>query len=631
MLPRFVPLMLVFCWCQSPLTPLAHADIQGPDKKKGPAGAPAIFPMTVTAVRGQPLVIELKGVSSAGEISFKIASKAKLGKVEGLRRVDRDRSAVTYTAPLDTTGSTDEFTYNAQATGTPVSEPEKVTVRITDAAPKLEVQDVADAGRVVMGHPKEVLVRIRNAGNAAWSTTVPAPKGWRWLKPEGGAFDLAPGATGDFSIQCESLSPASLDESIVLAGERKLRFKANIVAPFAASGLVTLKWNGQSRTRTGNIEIQNLDREAPVTVKVAGPELLTLPESLAVEADKKGGIAVTLAEHFAEPFNGKIKLTGRGWTQEVQVKASPSPALLKVTSGASPDNEVPFGKLDAESIKSAKRTVTVLNEGGTVAQVTTGELKAFRIETPPPAGGISIPPGGEADIVLLPPNDTIGTHREVLALTDGDSRIELQLTAGVPDSAIAATPGNIAGQQLNKDARRLTMPRPPRTQSQKIREAVQNMEGAFASDGKEDPKVPRVNAVEPEIGPDSATFTWDLPPGDGWKFLLYYAAIEKRSDGRPVKMRYPCGDEVTYKINGRKASATATGLQPNRWYKYSIQTIAPDGRASVLGREFGIQLSTPMKSHFEEYWLWYLAGGVGGAAGGYWLRKKWNEPISAVS
>jgi hypothetical protein len=72
-------------------------------------------------------------------------------------------------------------------------------------------------------------------------------------------------------------------------------------------------------------------------------------------------------------------------------------------------------------------------------------------------------------------------------------------------------------------------------------------------------------------------------------------------------------------------------MLPAVWYDYSVQTIAPDGRNSMLGREFRFQLSTPLPSHWQEYWEWYVAGIVLATGAGYWLRKKWKEPISALA
>jgi len=303
-----------------------------------------------------------------------------------------------------------------------------------------------------------------------------------------------------------------------------------------------------------------------------------------------------------------------------------------VVSGATGDGEVAFGKLDAESIKTTSRDIVLRNEGGSVAQVMPGPLQAFRLEMPSQGKGIALPPGEETTLVILPPLDTAGTNREKFTLADGDSRVELQLTAEVPLSAIPATPGSIAGQILIKDpAKTPVIERPVRTRSEILKSAVISSEGAFLSDGKEDKSVPVITIVEPEIqGDDSVTFSWDLPPGDGWKFRLFYTEIQRRKEGGFVKVRRPCGDEVSYSIKGRKASATVTGMQPYVWYGYSIQTISPDGRYSFPGREFRFQLSSPIPSHWQAYWEWYVSGAVFAIAIGYWLRKKWNEPISAL-
>jgi hypothetical protein len=538
---------------------------------------------------------------------------------------------VIYTAATDKTGDTDVFTYNAQATDTPASAPEKITIRISDSVPKLEIQEVADAGRIVMGHPKALTVKIRNAGNAPWAANLPAPKGWRWLKPEAGNFSLAPGATIESEIECEALTATTLDETITLPGDKKTRFRATVVTPFTAPVLVTLKWNSESRVRTGAIEVQNLDRESPVKVKATGPEWLTLPaDELTVEPDGKASLSVSIKGDFGKPFSGALKLTSGASSQIVQVKAVPAPAILRVVSGISPDGEVAFGKLDADTIKTARRSITLHNDGGTATVVTPGELKVFTLETPGSAKAIPLAPGGEATLVFLPPTDIAGTHREPFSLTDGESHVELHLTAEIPESAIPDTPGKIAGGKLL-----------PRTQPgiQKIltrsemeTRKARGQSGLSEVDGHEDPTVPRINDPYAEIlDGSSAIFSWDMPEGDGWTFKLYFPTVESVKTGGVAKMFIACGDEVKYSINGRRASATVTGLRPNVWRKFRIKTIAPDGRSSLLGKEFGVQLSDPVPTHWQEYWEWYVTGLVGGAGLFYWLRKKWREPVSAVA
>jgi hypothetical protein len=634
MFPRLALLLLVSC---QPLVTVASADINAADKKeKGPPGAPAIVPMTVHAVRGQPLEIKLAGMTRKGGIKFIIKSLPKLGTLKEAQPVQKGdlASVVTYTASMDATGDTDVFTYSAQATDTSTAEPEKVTIRISNSAARLEVQEIADAGRVVMGHPKEIALKIRNAGNAAWVRKVAAPKGWRWVKPAEGDFNLAAGTIGDFEIQCEALSPVTLDETITLQGDKKTRFRALIVAPFSAPARVALKWNGENRTRTGAVEIENYDREAAITVRVSGPVWLKFPEELKLEPDAKRELPVSISGHFDQEFSGVLKLTSGASSQDVQVKAGPSPALLRVVSGATEEGEVAFGKLDAETIKTASRDVVLRNEGGRATLVISGELKAFRLQSPPQAGkGIELAPGGEITLIILPPIDTAGTNREKFILGDGESHVELLLTAEIPASAIPATPGAIAGQELIKDPpKQPVVVRQARSKSEIIKNAIINIEGLFLSDGKEDRTIPVVNVVQPEIQTgDTITFTWDLPPGEGWTFRLCYTQVERAKAGGFVKVRRPCGDEVKYSIKGRKASATVSGMQPEVWYGYSVQTIAPNGRYSLPGREFRTQLSTPMPSHWEMYWEWYVAGAVITFALGYWLRKKWKEPISAMA
>ncbi|HEX2748271.1 MAG TPA: hypothetical protein VHM91_09765 [Verrucomicrobiales bacterium] len=628
MLPRLIPLLLVFWLCQ--IFP-ARGDINKDRKIKGPAGSPAIESMTVHAVRGIPLVIELKGKTAQGAITFKITQEPTLGKVEGVKQKDNLTGTVVYTASPDKTGETDVFTYNAQGNGTPASEPERVTIRISDAAPRLDVQEVADAGRVVMGHPKEVTFKIRNGGNGAWIAHPSAPKGWRWLKPENGNFELAAGASIECRIQCDALTATTLDETLTLPGGKKLRFRANIVSPFTAPVQYTLKWNAETLERTGILEVQNLDREAPVTVKATAPEWLTLTnDQLTVEPDGKASLPVSIKGEFSKSFNGSLKLSSGEANQEVQIKAAPAPAILRVVSGATPAGEVTFGLLDAETIKTEKRSIMVRNEGGSPALLVPGALKNFTLDTKVPPKGFPLGPGEEVALVVLPPMTTAGTNLETFTLTGVEPPIDLQLKAEVPNSAIALTAGTRAGNALGG------IPSPiarPMTRAEMDKRVTNGRDGYFPPDGHEDATVPRINIVEPQIENDNqaVTFVWDLPKGEGWKFQLYFATVERVKAGGMAKIWIPCGDEVKYTIKGGKGMATVSGLRPGVWRKFCLKTIAADGRSSLPGKDFGFQMSERAPNHFQEYWEWYVVALFGGSGLFYWLRKKWREPISAVA
>lgn len=422
------------------LTALPGGAAPGKIDPKETGGAPAVLPQKVTALRGQPLDIELKGTHRSGSLNFFLRTPPKLGKIEGAPVPTSKISAtVRYLPTPGLKGDKDEFTFAAQVPGSSTSEPATVSITISDAAPKLDTLPLVDAARVVMGHPASRVFNIRNAGNAPWKARVPAPSGWRWVQPAGGEFSIAPG--GDFrcEISCEALAVGNLDESVPLSAAAKIQFTARVVPPFSAlPGQLDLVWDGASQTRRGSVELQNFD-DRPLRVTVTGPEWAVLPPAVEIPAGAKVPVAVAAGGLFGKSLSGSVKLTAGEYSHAVGVKAAPAPAIPVITAGARSDGGVHFGKLDAATIKSAKIVLTLKNTGGSAAPLTLSALRDFRIETPP-AEGFTLAPEAETTITLLPPENVAGTFREDLTVSTGETKLKILITAGVDSSVIPLSP-----------------------------------------------------------------------------------------------------------------------------------------------------------------------------------------------
>lgn len=639
MFVRVLTFLAVLCFGQTLIAAKSKdTDVTKPNREAG--SAPVVFPpkKAISVVRGQTVEIELTGTtSSTGSMTFVIRSQPQLGTLSGKPKAKTKLTAVvSYTASPDTKGDKDKFTFAAQVPGSSMSEPATVTINITDAAPKLDFPPLVDAGRLVLGNPGVKEFVIRNTGNAPWDSKIAAPKGWRWVAPEGGVFRVAPGGEVRCEIHCEAHELTTLEESVALSVDGSIRFTARIVPPFTLlPKQLVLKWKDQTRSRDGLIEVQNLDPERALTLKVDGPEWLTVPGSLSMEADKKAELPLSVAGLFDQPLNGVVTLSVGAYSQRVEVRADPGPALLTIVPGDGEETGIHFGKLTAETLPNARRSVTVRNDGGTAAALTVEVPNHFRMATPLPAEGINVAPGADAAFVVLPPTDTAGTFRGDFVVTGGGSRAAVEFTAGIELSALKVTPGRKAEGNLNQSIRPATGVRPARTEEHKRLITRSNRDGFWISDGAEDPKLPRISVVDVEKDTgDSITVAWDLPEGDGWKFKLYYSRLDRLKTagyGDLVMVWTPCGDDVTYATSGRRASATVTNLVPLSPFKFCIQTIAADGRRSPPGKPIIYTPTIPTPTHWQKYWDWYVAGLVGLISLGYWLRKKWKEPISGVT
>ena len=626
MIPRFLLLILL---CLPALAQRRTNTAAKDDKADG--GAPAVNAQEVKVIRGKSVVIELTGTTRTNKaMTFIIRDQPKLGRfTEEKPKPSGDRSAkITYTSATDGKGAKDKFTFAAQVPGSSVCEPATVTITITDPAVRLDTIEVVEARRLVLGSPGERTFLMRNGGTAKWEAKVPAPKGWQWIAPAGGAFSLAPGAEINARISCLAVTVGALEEIVSFDADTKITFRAQIVPPFSLTAPAALVWQKETRTRTGSIELTNLDPVKPLTIQVTAPAWLKTEQEVTLAPDVKAVLHLAVDTDHGKDLTGQLKLTAGTHSESVEIKAAPSPALLTVTGGLDEHYGLHFGRLTAGSLIKAKRPFVVLNEGGAPATVTLKVPEHFTLEPPLAAEGKPLAPGAEVTFTLLPPKQTAGTFKAELLIEGGDDIVTIECSAGIDPSAIPPLPGKLAGIRLEqsrpKGAVRI------RTAEDQKRNVMVNFYGAYFGDGTEDEKMPRIDVVE--IAADTGeevTFAWDLPEGDGWKFQLLRAAYRRLANGDPGKVWDPCGDEVKYTVEGRRATATVSELPPHMPFNFCIQTIAADGRHSFPGKPISYRPFPPDPSHWQEYRAFY-----GGAAAllialGWWLRKKWLQPLSA--
>jgi hypothetical protein len=627
MIPRFL-LLLLLC-----LPAQAQRRTEKPDKdSKADGGAPGVYAQEVNVVRGRSVDITLRGSTrTSADISFIIRDKPKLGRLadEKPKQKDPSHAIVTYTASPEGKGKKDTFTFAGQVPGSSVGEAQTVTIHITDPAVRLDTIETVEVKRAVLGQPAERTFPIRNGGSAPWEAKLPAPKGWKWIHPAEGAFRLAPGAEIDARISCLAAAVGAHAEELDLKEGRKITFRSNVVAPFALSaGLEELAWQKETRTRTGSIELSNMDEANALTVKIEAPEWLKVEKEVTVEPGKKSLLLLAVEADHGKERTGRVKLTAGGHTEFLDLKAPSSPAVLTVINGLDERLGLHFGRLTALSLPNAKRPFTVLNEGGAPATVKLRVPEHFTLEKPLPEDGQSLAPGAETTFTLVPPKNTAGTFKAELIIEGGDDLVAVECSAGIDPSALPPMPGKLAGLRLIQGRKGSIRVLTPEDQMRQLALT----KGATVVDGTEDISVPRVHEVT--IAKDTGTevtFAWDLPPGDGWKFQLFRATLQRLKTGGLGKVFEPCGDEIAYTVEGRRATATVPDLKPHMPFNFRIQTIAPDGRRSFPGKEISYRPFPPDPPAWKRYWSYFALGGILVVLLARWVWKQWKKPISATA
>lgn len=627
-----IPRLLIFLLTCLPLQAQRKPD--GPAKdNRAAGGAPAVNAQEVKVVRGQSVSITLTGTTGSNrQMTFLLRELPKLGTFKEQKPETKDKlsATLTYMASATGNGNKDTFTFAAQVPGSSVCEPATVTILITDPSVKLDTLDTVEIKTVVLRHPAEKQWLVRNGGNAPWERKVPAPKGWKWLAPPDGAFKLAGGAEIQARIQCEGTAIGPLEETVDFGMNTKITFRARVVRPFAVKGEnVELKWQPDTVNRMGSVEVVNNDTMRELTVAIAAPDWLTVEKELKIPPDQTLRLLLALNDRYVERLSGTMKLSGGEYGQEVKLTTVAAPAFLDISEGYDDRGGLHFGKLTADTLPLAKKPFKIRNEGGTSTTVTLKMPEHFRLDKPLPDAGVVVGPGEDFSLVLLPPNETVGSFQDNLTFSGGDIPLKVPCSAGVDPSAIPISPGRLAQKRLEEMRKRETDR--AMKQAQKDKAKAINVLGPVVSDGTEDPKIPRVHEVS--IAADdgeTVTFAWDLPDGDGWTFRLFRATVERLAGtGGLGKVFEPCGDEVKYTVEGRQATATVSGLWPHVPFVFRIQTIAADGRKGIPGKQIKFEPYPPDPSFWSQY-KEFVAGGAGLlVALGIWMWRKWKEPISA--
>ncbi len=627
---RFLAAALVAACCGL-AAPDVSADITtgprpGGKKKEKPAPrAPVAKDLTVRAVRGRPLEITLEGITGTGSgLDFSIRTQPRIGLLQPPtpRPLSGLRAVVTYTAPPDSSGDRDTFTYGVQLPGRPSSTSATVTILISDPRAKLETVTGIDAGVVVMGQPVEKSLTIRNSGDGPWEESPALPAGWEWRSPAGGAFSLPPGASMEAVVACTGSAPGILDETVVLGGTAKVRLAARVIAPFTTfPSTLVLDWLPDALVRRGTLQLQN-NTKSPLALRLTVPAGFRFPDKLTLPADGRVSVPVeaTVAPDLAQP--GTVEIEGNGHRQAVRLEARRAPAHARLAPGS--PQSLDFGTVPAGSAE-AVRTLTIENAGGESCPVSAEPPDGFVVRGLGEGSSATLKPGIPLTLqVLTAPGDP-GPRAGTLTLVAGLARIAVPLKAEVAAAPAAPDPGAAADRTLQATARPPAPDNRPRTPEQLLTIAGHNAGGVLQGDGTESPLVPVVEVVDYiEDDGKSVTFAWDLPEGNGWNFRLLRPTVRRsKTTGALARVWQPCGPEATIRIEGRRAIATMTGLEPGRPFNCRIQTISSEGRKSLPSREFGFipMLKEPLP------WLRWIMGTLAIIAVSLWGWKKWKEPI----
>ena len=627
----------------------AHADIQGPVKKKPsdqPPGEsakdrvrraieiPTPKAATIRALRGKPTEIVIEATTPSRQaVEFRLGEMPRHGTLTPPQPSpdSKDRAIVIYTAAADGTAHEDQFTFRARHRDTATSGAARVTIEIIDQKPALEIEREVDFGDVTVGESAVRQIVIKNVGTGAMAARLELDPPWRLLD-SAGVIAIEPGAHETLRVGFSPLAPGDAGHVIEFAGIAggKVSLRAKGVAPFEVRPeWVTLEWVRELKIRRGRFSVSNRT-PSPLSIVIEAPDRLHVrPPDAELAAGAGVDIEMTLPTSDSAGLQAPVTVAARGCRVDVPVVGSAAPPFLDLEDMTSIKSErgallIPVG---GEAV-----TLVVANGGGSTAPLFINCPGGFEVVGFVP--GRDLKPGDRAAFGIKSP-ESRGTPPEgELTLELGEDRLPIALRAHRPEppvrppidggaafvSGVAATTSTtVANSADTTDGEE-----PEMTADEIGMRAMLDTVGVFPREIVFDRSLPEVDQVRMKsMAPTRLTLAWK-PVGPDFDYVLFrqeYRPI--RGDHVPTRHWVPWNG-LRFKKSASEVEVTLKGLQPERRHSLRLAVKAPDGKLGPASVPF-VAVTPSRKSGL--WWKILLGsicvGGIGWIAWRRW-RERWE-------
>lgn len=429
---RFVWIAWSCAWLVLAFAPDGRADINLPT-----APPPQPLAQTVQVRVGGTVDIPLRGVSRSGQqLSFLIRTRPQRGSLSGVTVTDRHSGVVRYRHNPDLGAGVDRFRYAVQVSGSGVSTPAEVVIRVVDQPPRFEAPAEVDFQSVATGKTRTKVITLRNDGGGVIAGRMELPE--PWISTDGdGTYRLAGGESTEIAITFapQSVGRFSAEAGFSHSATRRLRLTGEAFFPLEitpSSLAFDISADGRQREATMRIknrttELRQVDINAPT--ELGGPLDVTIDGLAEIE------IPLRTIPEFLAPLEGTIGVVNDGVETVVPFRLFAAPAKLIVTGNG---DFVDFGT--SLQGRSAKQSITVKNVGGADARLR-GELPPD-ISSSPFLGGEALPPGEERSFELTFVGSDPGNYESTITMSDAEgSAVTWTLRAVVEaDTRLSAAP-----------------------------------------------------------------------------------------------------------------------------------------------------------------------------------------------
>ncbi len=623
--------------CRTVLVILAALTSAAPDlgAQIGPdasLGKPGPQDQLIEAVRGEPINIVLNNESknARARIDFVLKDQPLYGELLSLPQIDPrnpSQAIITYRSDPDSAAEADTFTwYSRYAPNGYYSAPARVTIKLSDPAPVLEVSEQVYFGKTVVGQESVREAHVANVGNATFDKILEIKPPWRIIAPEDGRLTLKPGEqrmlelgfqpTGQGSSVFELSLVSGKSGTILLNGEGYLPFKAEPEA-------ITLDYQATTRTRSANLTLYGLSPEdVIVSVHTDGRLSSTTGNRLMVQAGGKHEFQLSLPEKDAKAYDGFITLVTEGYSRQIKVSAAVSPAFIGVEL---PEGSTTINFGEVVPGISLSRAFRVHNVGGKEALIDVQLPPPFELVIPDDSN--VVPPQSSRDFTILFSSEEgspSALHRKELAIKSGQQNLKFDVSVVVKApmelGSAPLPPGATALPALaGTDSPRNTLPklRDPSTGQiivPKVPEILQMTDEelderrtplGFLTEDLEPREysnrvipVPMFDLIDQRR--TSLVIGWPLPSPNQRQFVVDMRMTRQNTETYKIDSVWIPWPDVEFHIDEENmVAATVSGLNPNTIYEMRIVPTTGDGLYAKPSQSLGIRTAMPID------WTWF--------------------------
>jgi hypothetical protein len=619
---------------------------------------------TVTAVKGQPVTIELTSDARtrASVVEFLIRDFPLSGDLGALvsRGEDRTKAAITYTPLQDTAATADSFTYAVRYPGGLWSTKGKVTIKLVASEPAIGATAEADFGKVMIGQSETRDIFLSNSGNATYRNQIRLAPPFSIEDPENGLLDLAIGGQKVVKVRFTPVAegPANLNLVFFRNDGGSTVLRGSGYAPFSlAVSEVTLRWEEKSRTRLGTIGVTGIaPKLLAASVQSSDPRLQAGAPggTLILKPGETADLPVYLPADDVRPFEGAIEIAVGEYKLPVMVKAAVAPAYLVVENAGNDagDRVIDFGSIKPGGV--AQGSFQLRNAGGTACKVNFNTSAPFSILA---AGGRATLDPGESEafaIRVAAPDHSPGPYEGALKIEADSGQIipvtlrAVFLTGENVASAMSANPGTFAPSfAVGPNAAGTTPaaaaappgPAPRRPTPEEEQRAIEEMEKLRSPLGfitlptverRIDPNVPPVARDSMKLiedGTGHLTVGWTPPVGSTGDFEIEMRMMRQKDQNSPLESVWVPHHDVQFLPDGSgQMAADIRGLAPNRTYEFRLFTLGQGGEVSA-------PLPFVAKTQMPLDWTWiYISFGLlllGSV--GYFGWRRWGAGLQQTT